>query len=51
MSIFYTSLIDAKGNYLESYIIKKGLMDKYSYRYKKNSVLDNVKSEVFDLPD
>lgn len=51
MSIFYTSLLDAKGNYMESYIIKKGLMDKYSYSYKQNSVLDNVKSEVFDLPD
>jgi hypothetical protein len=48
---FYMYRVNEKGDLTGSWIVRRGLMDKYSYTYKPNGVLEDVKVEVLDLPD
>lgn len=47
---FYMYRINEKGDLIGSWIVRRGLMDKYSYTYKPNGALEDVKVEVLDLP-
>lgn len=48
---FYMYRINEKGDLIGSWIVRRGLMDKYSYSYKPGGALEDVKVEVLDLPE
>jgi len=48
---FYMYRINGKGDLVASWIVRRGLMDKYSYKYKPSGALDDVKVEVLELPE
>lgn len=41
-SLLYTYKVNEKKEVVESSVVKKGLMDKYSYTYKLSGVMDKV---------
>lgn len=48
---FFMYRVNEKGDLIGSWIVRRGLMDKYSYAYKPEGILEDVKVDVFDLPE
>lgn len=49
--IFYKYIVNKNGKAIESFIVRKKLIDKYIYTYKPSGVLDDTEIILNDIPE